>query len=157
MLFRSDVGSSYLPSELNVAYLYAQLEVAEEINQKRLELWNTYYEGLKALQELGKISLPFIPAECTHNGHMFYIKARDLKERESLIKYLGRQGIKAVFHYVPLHSSIAGRKYGSFVGEDRYTTVESDRLLRLPMFYALEKEQVKMTVQKIYDFYQVSP
>ena len=135
-----DVGSSYLPSEMNAAYLYAQLEQADEINNKRLALWNQYYSGLEDLQKKGYLQLPYIPEECEHNAHMFYIKVKDLKERTRLSSYLRERGIYAVFHYVPLHSSAAGQMYGEFVGEDRYTTKESERLLRLPMFYALKPE-----------------
>ena len=135
-----DVGSSYLPSEMNAAYLYAQLEQADEINNKRLALWNQYYSGLEDLQKKGYLQLPYIPEECGHNAHMFYIKVKDLKERTRLSSYLRERGIYAVFHYVPLHSSAAGQMYGEFVGEDRYTTKESERLLRLPMFYALKPE-----------------
>ena len=135
-----DVGSSYLPSEMNAAYLYAQLEQADEINNKRLALWNQYYSGLEDLQKKGYLQLPYIPEECEHNAHMFYIKVKDLEERTRLSSYLRERGIYAVFHYVPLHSSAAGQTYGEFVGEDRYTTKESERLLRLPMFYALKPE-----------------
>lgn len=135
-----DVGSSYLPSEMNAAYLYAQLEQADEINNKRLALWNQYYCGLEDLQKKGYLQLPYIPEECEHNAHMFYIKVKDLEERTRLSSYLRERGIYAVFHYVPLHSSAAGQTYGEFVGEDRYTTKESERLLRLPMFYALKPE-----------------
>ena len=135
-----DVGSSYLPSEMNAAYLYAQLEQADEINNKRLALWNQYYSGLEDLQKKGYLQLPYIPEECEHNAHMFYIKVKDLKERTRLSSYLRERGIYAVFHYVPLHSSAAGQMYSEFVGEDRYTTKESERLLRLPMFYALKPE-----------------
>lgn len=148
-----DVGSSYLPSEMNAAYLLPQLEIAEEINNTRLALWDTYYEELKGLGEAGKIELPYIPTECKHNAHMFYIKARDLQERTELIEYLGKNGIKAVFHYVPLHSSTAGRKFGEFVGNDIYTTKESDRLLRLPMFYALKEEEARYVAEKVKEFY----
>lgn len=150
-----DMGSSYLPSELNAAYLLPQLEMAEKINHKRVQLWKQYYEGLMELEELGKIELPYIPKECQHNGHMFYIKTKNLQERTKLIQYLRENGVYAVFHYVPLHTSIAGRKYGSFVGEDRYTTVESERLLRLPMFYSLEPAAVEQVINVIYQFYEI--
>lgn len=150
-----DEGSSYLPSEMNAAYLLPQLEIADDINNRRLTLWNLYYEELKALEDKGKIELPYVPEECKHNGHMFYIKARSLKERTELIDFLKNNEIGAVFHYVPLHTSIAGQKYGTFVGEDRYTTKESDKLVRLPMFYALKEEQVKYIVSKIFQFYSM--
>lgn len=150
-----DEGSSYLPSEMNAAYLLPQLEIADDINNRRLALWNLYYEELKALEDKGKIELPYVPEECKHNGHMFYIKARSLKERTELIDFLKNNEIGAVFHYVPLHTSIAGQKYGTFVGEDRYTTKESDKLVRLPMFYALKEEQVKYIVSKIFQFYSM--
>lgn len=150
-----DVGSSYLPSEMNAAYLLPQLEIADEINNKRLSLWNTYYRELKELQDAEKLELPYIPKECKHNAHMFYIKARDLEERTELIAFLAENGIRAVFHYVPLHSSIAGRKFGEFVGNDNYTTKESDRLLRLPMFYDLEEEVAVYIAGKVKEFYSV--
>lgn len=150
-----DVGSSYLPSEMNAAYLLPQLEIADEINQRRLELWNLYYRELKELEKSGRIELPHIPKECRHNAHMFYIKTKNLEERTKLIRYLNDNGINAVFHYVPLHSSVAGKKYGEFIGEDRNTTRESERLVRLPMFYALKDEEVKETAYKIKAFYKL--
>ncbi|MBE5932310.1 MAG: dTDP-4-amino-4,6-dideoxygalactose transaminase [Lachnospiraceae bacterium] len=149
-----DVGSSYLPSEMNAAYLMPQLEIAEEINNKRLKLWDIYYKELKSLEEEGQIELPFIPNYCEHNAHMFYIKAKDLEERSALIEYLMNNGIKAVFHYVPLHSAKAGEKYGEFVGEDKNTTKESERLLRLPMFYGLKEEQAEYISSKVREFYK---
>ncbi len=148
-----DMGSSYLPSEMNAAYLMPQLEIADEINNKRLRIWDIYYNELKSLKADGLIELPFIPEHCEHNAHMFYIKAKDLDERTALIDYLMNNGIKAVFHYVPLHSAKAGVKYGEFVGEDKYTTAESDRLLRLPMFYALEDEEAVYIANKVKEFY----
>lgn len=148
-----DIGSSYLPSEMNAAYLLSQLEIADEINQKRLKLWQLYYDALSELRDKGKIELPYIPEHCCHNAHMFYIKARDLKERSALITYLAEHHIKAVFHYVPLHSSVAGIKYGQFVGEDVYTTKESERLVRLPMYYSLNSEEVLYVVKNIEAFY----
>lgn len=148
-----DLGSSYLPSEINAAYLYAQLEEAEKVNNKRLELWNTYYEELKPLEDKGIIELPYIPKECKHNAHMFYIKAKDLDERSILIDYLKSEDILSVFHYIPLHSSPAGLKFGTFNGEDRYTTKESERLLRLPMFYDLDVDSVRGICEKVKRFY----
>lgn len=148
-----DVGSSYLPSELNAAYLYAQLEEAEMINDNRLKTWNLYYKGLKELQDKKLIELPIIPDYCTHNAHMFYIKCKNLEERSSLINFLKKEGIYAVFHYVPLHSSKAGLKYGRFYGKDKFTTKESERLVRLPMYYGLEAEKTKYITDKIFSFY----
>lgn len=148
-----DAGSSYLPSELNAAYLWAQLEVADTILANRMRSWNMYFSSLKELEEKGYIQLPVIPKECTHNAHMFYIKTKDLEERQDLIAYLEAKGIKAVFHYIPLHSSPAGRKYGTFYGEDRYTTKESERLLRLPMYYHLEKKDIEFVVEQVKRFY----
>ncbi|BCJ87830.1 dTDP-4-amino-4,6-dideoxygalactose transaminase [Effusibacillus dendaii] len=148
-----DIGSSYLPSELNAAYLYAQLEMASEINRKRLDLWNQYYTGLLPLAEQGYIDLPVVPEGCEHNGHMFYIKAKNLEERTALIDYLLKNNCKSVFHYVPLHSTHAGIKFGRFHGEDRYTTRESERLLRLPLFYNLESEKVSYIIKIIYQFF----
>ena len=148
-----DIGSSYLPSELNAAYLYAQLEESEMINNDRLNSWNLYYEGLKELKDRGCIEVPVIPDNCEHNAHMFYIKCKDLKERTELIKYLKSHEIIAVFHYIPLHTADAGLKYGRFNGEDIYTTKESERLLRLPMFYGLEREKIDYIVDKVRDFF----
>ncbi|MBU3178173.1 dTDP-4-amino-4,6-dideoxygalactose transaminase [Clostridium estertheticum] len=148
-----DLGSSYLPSEINAAYLYAQLEEADKINNKRLELWNTYYDILKPLMDKGVIELPHVPKECKHNAHMFYIKTKDMDERTKLIDYLKNNDILSVFHYIPLHSSPAGLKFGRFNGEDKYTTKESERLLRLPMFYDLDVDIVKKICKKLFDFY----
>ena len=132
-----DRGSSYLQSDLNAAYLWAQLEQADTINNDRLETWNYYFERLKPLADAGKIELPVVPDDCVHNAHMFYIKVKDLDERTALISHLKERGVMAVFHYVPLHSSPAGEMYGRFHGVDKYTTQESDRLVRLPMYYGL--------------------
>lgn len=148
-----NAGSSYLPSELNAAYLYAELEVAEEINQNRKDSWNRYYQLLKPLAEQGRIELPYIPDECEHNGHMFYIKCKDLNERSALIAYLKEREIMAVFHYIPLHSAPAGRKFGRFSGEDRFTTKESERLLRLPMYYGLDEGSQTRVVKEIANYY----
>ncbi len=147
-------GSSYLPSDMNAAYLWAQLEVAEQINEKRLLLWERYYEELESLQREGILQLPSIPEKCTHNAHMFYVKAKDLEERTALINFLKEKGIMAVFHYIPLHSAPAGRKYGRFVGEDKYTTKESERLMRLPMYYNMQIEQVLYVTGAVKQFYK---
>lgn len=148
-----DYGSSYLPSELNAAYLYAQLERADEINNDRLANWNRYYELLIPLADKGTIELPYIPRHCTHNAHMFYIKARDLDERTRLIAYLKEQGIGSVFHYIPLHSAPAGRRFGRFHGEDKFTTKESERLVRLPMYYGLTEQDIELICGTIFKFY----
>ena len=148
-----DAGSSYLPSELNAAYLWGQLEEASLIIEDRLRAWNRYYEALLPLQEEGKLELPVIPAECEHNGHIFYIKVKDLKERTALLSYLKEKGVNAVFHYIPLHSAPAGKKYGRFSGEDRYTTRESERLVRLPLYYGITEEEMDFVVEKIKEFY----
>lgn len=149
-----DYGSSYLPSELNEAYLWAQLEKADEINNQRLGAWDLYNEGLKSIADKGKIELPYIPQECVHNAHMFYIKAKDLEERTKLINYLKENKIMAVFHYIPLHSSPAGQRFGRFNGDDKYTTRESERLLRLPLYYGLERDKVEYIIEKIREFYR---
>lgn len=149
-----DLGSSYLPSELNAAYLWAQLSVEEKIYNNRMESWNQYWSGLQVLKEAGKIELQTIPEECRHNAHMFYIKAKDLDERTRLITYLKEQGIQAVFHYIPLHTAPAGKKYGEFRGEDIYTTKESERLLRLPLYYGMDSSDIKYIVDKIKHFYK---
>ena len=148
-----EFGSSYLPSDLNAAYLWAQLELADEINENRLASWNRYKEGLSDLAQKGYITLPVIPEECVHNAHMFYIKAKDIEERTRLIKFLKENEILSVFHYIPLHTAPAGIKYGRFHGEDEYTTKESERLLRLPMYYGLEAEQVDYIIGKVKEFY----
>jgi dTDP-4-amino-4,6-dideoxygalactose transaminase len=149
-----DIGSSYLPSEINAAFLYAQLEMADEINNNRLESWNNYYEGLSELQREGYIQLPSIPDGCSHNAHMFYLKCSSLDERTKLINYLKDLNVQSVFHYIPLHSSIAGREYGRFHGEDKYTTVESEKLLRLPLYYNLSKSDINKVVDCINKFYK---
>ncbi|MBQ7841629.1 MAG: dTDP-4-amino-4,6-dideoxygalactose transaminase [Lachnospiraceae bacterium] len=148
-----EFGSSYLPSEMNVAYLYAQLELAGEINDYRMARWKEYYELLTPLAEAGKIELPVVPEGCVHNAHMFYIKTADETERAALIDFLKEDDILAVYHYVPLHSAPAGLKYGRFFGEDKYTTKESERLLRLPMYYGLKKEEVALIAEKVKEFY----
>lgn len=147
-------GSSYLPSDMNAAYLYAQLENADMINHNRLKSWDVYYNGLKALQDKGYVELPYIPEECKHNAHMFYVKAKDIEERTKLISYLKENGIQTAFHYVPLHSAPAGQKFGEFFGEDKYTTKESDRLVRLPMFYGLQDSELELIIDKVNAFYK---
>lgn len=149
-----DAGSSYLPSELNAAYLYAQLEESQKIFDDRMRSWKRYYEMLEPLAQEGYIELPYVPAECTHNAHMFYIKTKDLQERTSLISYLKKRGIGAVFHYIPLHDSPAGKKMGRFHGEDRFTTKESERLLRLPMYYGLKESEISQVVEALEKFYR---
>lgn len=146
-------GSSYLPSDMNAAYLYAQLEMAEEINDARLALWNRYYENLQALAESGRIELPVVPEGCVHNAHMFYIKTKDIEERTAFIAFLKENGVMSVFHYIPLHTAPAGQKFGRFHGEDKYTTRESERLARLPMYFGLKKEQVDDICDVIKRFY----
>lgn len=149
-----EAGSSYLPSDMNAAYLWAQLQKADEINENRLQSWNRYYEGLKDLEEAGKIELPYIPEYCEHNAHMFYIKAKDLEERSALISYLKENGVTAVFHYIPLHTAPAGKEYGRFHGEDKYTTKESERIVRLPMYYELDEQDAKKVMDLIHTFYK---
>ena len=150
-----DAGSSYLPSELNAAYLWAQLEDAQKIYDDRMRSWNLYYEQLKPLADEGRIELPVIPEGCVHNAHMFYIKTKDLKERTDLIFYLKGKQINSVFHYIPLHSSPAGKRLGVFHGEDKYTTKESERILRLPLYYGLNEDQVKMVTDSIYEYFKL--
>ena len=146
-------GSSYLPSELNAAYLWAELEMADEINNDRLASWARYYDGLSSLEQQGIVELPYIPEECEHNAHMFYVKAADLEERTKLIAHLKEKDVQAVFHYVPLHSAPAGKMYGYMAGEDRYTTKESERLLRLPMYYGLTEAETDKVISAVKDFY----
>lgn len=147
-----DYGSSYLPSELNAAYLYAQLEQHKKISDKRMQIYDFYNENLRFLAEEGKIQQPYVPEECTHNAHMYYIKVHDIQVRTRLLKYLREKNICSVFHYVPLHSAPAGKKFGRFSGEDVYTTKESERLMRLPMFYNLDMEDAKRVVDAIASF-----
>lgn len=146
-------GSSYLPSDMNAAYLWAQLENIEQVQSSRLAGWNWYYEGLKNLRDEEKITLGTIPKECTNNAHMFYLKAKDLEERTALISYLKQKDIYAVFHYVPLHSAPAGHKFGRFNGEDINTTKESERLVRLPLYYGITEEETGLVVDTIKEFY----
>ena len=148
-----EYGSSYLPSDLNAAYLYAQLERAEEITNARLRVWEQYREELAPLAEAELLELPTIPEECTHNAHMFYVKAKDLEERTRLLAFLKERNILSVFHYIPLHTAPAGKKYGRFHGEDVYTTKESERLARLPMYYGLEEDKVSYIADCIKEFY----
>lgn len=149
-----ELGSSYLPSELNAAYLYAELECADKIFKNRMDSWNAYRERLLPLEDAGLIELPKIPAECKHNAHMFYIKMPDLKGRTQMIAHLVKNDILAVFHYVPLHSAPAGLKHGEFRGEDRCTTAESNRLLRLPMFYGLAPDDLDYICDKVHEFFR---
>ena len=148
-------GSSYLPSDMNAAYLWAQLENIDIIQKKRLSVWNRYKEGLSELEKKEYIEFGVIPNECTNNAHMFYIKVRDLENRTDLLNFLKENGIQAVFHYVPLHSAPAGRKFGRFNGEDRYTTKESERLIRLPLFYSISDEEVNFVIEKLRQYYKL--
>ena len=147
-------GSSYLPSDLNAAYLWAQLEAADEILEDRLSTWRLYQDLLRPLEDSGAVELPFVPEECCHNAHMFYLKTKDLETRSRLIAYLKEKDIMALFHYVPLHSSAAGQRFGRFHGEDRYTTRESERLLRLPLYYGLKEEETRYVAQSVKEFYE---
>ena len=150
-----DIGDSFLPSELNAAYLWAQLEMADEINDDRLRSWRRYRDAFADLAAAGRVELPVIPEGCVHNAHMFYLKCRDLSERTALIKFLRERDVLAVFHYVPLHSAPAGLRFGRFAGEDRYTTAESDRLVRLPLYYGLTREDQDRVIAAVRDFYGV--
>lgn len=148
-----DIGSSYLPSEINAAYLYSQLEIVEEINQNRIESWNNYYKNLIELEKKGKIKLPYIPEYVEHNAHMFYIKLSNIEERTELMNFLRKNEIYSVFHYIPLHTSEAGLKYGEFIGEDKFTTSESEKLLRLPLYYNLKKDEIEYICKKIKEYF----
>lgn len=148
-----DIGSSYLPSEINVAYLYPQLEIVDEINDDRVNSWKCYYKNLKKLEKQSLIELPCVPKECDINGHIFYIKVKNMKERDKLIRYLKVNGVLTVFHYIPLHSSSIGKKNGRFYGEDKYTTKESERILRLPMYYGLKEKDILYITNKITEFF----
>lgn len=149
-----DFGDSYLPSELNAAYLWAQLEVADKINDNRLATWNAYYEAFKPLEEKGYIELPTIPVGCVHNAHMFYIKLKDLEARTDFIEALKKDGVNCVFHYIPLHSAPAGHKFGRFDGEDEYTTKESERLVRLPLYYNLTLEDREHVIDSVKKYFE---
>ena len=147
-------GSSYLPSDMNAAYLWAQLKEADKINNDRLASWQKYYDAFEELEKEGFVQRPIVPAECKHNAHMFYLKAKDLEERTALISFLKQNDILAVFHYIPLHSAPAGKKFGVFHGEDEYTTAESERLLRLPMYYGLTDEDIDKVIDTVIKFYK---
>jgi dTDP-4-amino-4,6-dideoxygalactose transaminase len=149
-----DIGSSYLMNDISAAYLWGQLEKADEINNFRLKLWQKYYNGLKGLEEKDLIKLPIVPNDCIHNAHMFYIKVKDLKTRTSLLEYLRKNHILSVFHYIPLHSSPAGKKFGRFNGKDEFTTKESEKLIRLPMYYGLKDEEIILITKKIKQFFK---
>ncbi|MBE5838748.1 dTDP-4-amino-4,6-dideoxygalactose transaminase [Butyrivibrio sp.] len=149
-----EIGSSYLPSDMNAAYLYAQLQLAEEINNNRLKSWNRYYDAFRDMAEKGLIELPYVPAECVHNAHMFYIKCKDFEERQGLIDYLKSNDILPASHYIPLHSSKAGLRFSEFRGEDKYTTKESERLLRLPLYYNLKEEDLDEVVMRVKEYYR---
>ena len=148
-----DFGDSYLQSDLNAAFLWAQLEVADQINENRLETWNAYYEAFKPLEEKGYIELPVIPRDCVHNAHMFYIKCKDLETRQDFIRYMKNNDIQCVFHYVPLHSAPAGLKFGRFAGKDEYTTSDSDKLVRLPMYYNIAKSDLEKVISTVNDYF----
>ena len=149
-----DFGDSFLPSDMNAAYLWAQLQVADEIKNDRLATWNRYNEAFQPLAAAGKVTLPTVPAECVHNAHMYYLKCESLDERTALINYLKSKGIGAVFHYLPLHSAPAGLKFGRFHGEDVYTTADSDRLVRLPMYYGLTEADCRQVIEAVLGFYE---
>ncbi len=147
-----DFGDSYLPSELNAAYLYPQLLKAEEINNDRLRTWQKYYDAFKPYADRGRIDIPFIPDGCVHNAHMFYIKLADLQERTAFIDFMRARDVYCVFHYIPLHTAPAGYKYGRFDGEDEYTTKDSERLVRLPMYYGLTDEDSDRVIAAAKEF-----
>ena len=149
-----DIGSSYLMNDVSAAYLWGNLVKAYEINNERLNSWKSYYYGLKELEEEGYISLPTIPDECIHNAHMFYIKVKDIDIRTKLLQHLKKNNILAAFHYVPLHSSPAGLKFGRFFGKDIYTTKESDKLIRLPMFYAIKDKEINHIIKSVINYYK---
>ena len=149
-----DYGSSYLPSELNAAYLYAQLENADAINDSRIHVWNSYRDGLAPLQEQGLLELISVPAYCVHNAHMFYLKLRDLEQRTAFISHMKEQGVQCTFHYIPLHSAPAGLKFGRFHGEDVHTTAESERLVRLPLYYNMAQQDIDIVIAAVTAFFK---
>ncbi len=146
-------GDSYLPSELNAAYLWAQLQEADRINQDRLDTWEAYHRAFAPLAQAGLVGVPAVPEGCVHNAHMYYLKCRDLQQRTALIAWAKARGVQLVFHYIPLHSSPAGLRFGRFDGEDRFTTRESERLVRLPLYYGLSEEDRGQVIQTIEDFF----
>lgn len=148
-----DYGSSYLPSDMNAAYLWGELEVAAKINNNRLSTWTAYYDAFSGLASDGLIDLPTIPDACKHNAHMFYVKLKDLNQRTDFISFLRSKGVQASFHYVPLHSSPAGERFGRFSGIDEFTTRESDRLVRLPMYYGMSKEDRERVIGAVLDYF----
>ncbi len=148
-----DYGSSYLPSDMNAAYLWAQLEVADQINENRLATWNAYDAAFRPLEQQGLLALPVIPNECVHNAHMYYVKLKDLAQRQAFIGYLREHGVQSVFHYIPLHSAPAGERFGRFSGKDVYTTAESERLVRLPLYYGLTDEDRNTVIRTVQDFF----
>lgn len=149
-----DMGSSFLPSELQAAYLYAQLQSAEIINNKRLILWQNYQQALNFYQHKGLIELPIIPKYCQPNGHLFWLKLQSSADRSMFIDYLKQNKILAVFHYIPLHSSPAGERFGRFVGEDCFTTKESERLVRLPLFYNLSYRDQQRVIETTLRYFE---
>ena len=151
-----DFGDSYLASDLNAAYLWAQLEMADEINQNRIDTWNEYQKAFKELEEKNIVELPTVPKGCVHNAHMFYIKCKDLETRQNYINYMRKNDILCVFHYVPLHSAPAGVKFGHFNGIDEHTTADSDRLVRLPMYYNISKSDLNKVIDKTLEFFRLS-
>ena len=150
-----DFGDSYLQSDLNAAFLWAQLEQADNINDNRLVTWNRYFEALKVLADKKLVDLPFIPKDCVHNAHMFYIKCKDLETRQKFIKFMKENDILCVFHYVPLHSAPAGLKFGRFDGDDEFTTQESDRLVRLPLYFGISEEDLNKVIDKTLEFFLI--
>lgn len=151
-----DYGSSYLPSELQAAYLWGQIEEADHINENRLTAWSAYHIGFESIAQSKLAALPFIPSHCQHNGHMYYLKLRDLDQRSDFIDYMKVHGVMAVFHYVPLHSSPAGTKYGLFIGADNHTTAESEKLVRLPIFYGMTSEEQNHVIATVNRFFEKS-
>ena len=149
-----DYGSSYLPSDLNAAYLWAQLEAFDKIMEDRLATWNAYYEAFAPLRDEGKLELPVIPENCVHNAHMFYVKLRDIEERTAFLQHMKASGVLSVFHYIPLHSAPAGVKFGRFDGEDEYTTKESERIARLPLYYGLTEEDRSTVIEAVRAFFR---
>lgn len=149
-----DFGDSYLPSEINAAYLWAQLEIADEINDNRLVTWNCYRDAFQGLADKGLIELPTVPSDCVHNAHMFYIKLKTLQQRTAFIDYMKKNGVGCVFHYVPLHSAPAGIKFGRFAGTDCYTTKESDRLVRLPLYYNMSDEDRATVIRTVLSYFE---
>lgn len=147
----TDIGSSYLPGELTAAFLWAQLEEAESLTQQRLAIWRQYHEAFAPLERQEKVRRPIVPTNCTHNGHLYYLLLPTFRTRKAVLAYLNRHGVNAVFHYVPLHTAPAGRKYGRTAGDLTHTQHAGDCLIRLPLWIGMSPQDIARVVDVTYD------